>query len=1068
MRIVIDLQGAQTASRHRGIGRYSLALADAMLRQSRGHEFWIVTNADMQAPELGQLAALLPPERMICFHSVQPACWQDPANRWRRIASEQTRESFIRALQPDVVHVSSLVEGAQDYAVTSIGARQSSPFTAATLYDLIPLHDPAYLQAVWARMWYTDKMASLQRADLLLTISDYVKQDVEERLPVSPERVVNISSAAADIFRPIAVNDELRHRLRVDYGIHGDYLMCSGAMDPRKNLERLLAAYAILPESTRARYQLVITGHVTALENDRMMLVARRLTIASDRLVRVGQVSDSALVELYCAATLFVFPSLQEGFGLPVLEAMSCGTAVIGSGMSSIPEVIGRDDALFDPTNTTEMAAAIQHVIETPDFLRDLREYGLLRARAFSWASSASRALDAFELRADHAHMRFGWSAGLDQADAERERVIEALVDARAESGPVSDEDLVKAAAAMAANEDVLRAVLRHSEPLPSKPSWRIEGPFDSSYSLALVNREVARALDAQGLQVALHSTDGAGDSVPDARIFSADPAIARLHVAAASLPARKVDVSSRLLYPPRVADMDSRFNLLHAYAWEESELPTPWVEDFNEFLQGVSALSSHVRKVLIDSGVGLPTSVCGAGVDHWDRIADGEDFPIQARSFRFLHVSSGLPRKGVDVLLQAYGDAFTDEDDVSLVIKTFANPQQDVHRLLQDLKSAHPRFPDVVIIERDLSGSQLKSVYSQCQVMVAPSRAEGFGLPMAEAMIAGLAVITTAWGGQSDFCTPETAWLIDYEFAYARTLFDMPLSVWAEPSRAHLSALLCELAQMPADIRMRRVDSGRRLLRRNFNWHDVAFRLIKFSRDVHERPLDSCHPSVAWIGSLQSECQGVSDIEAWISQGSYRVMALTAEGGDDLVPVSADIRCCWKPNSTAAADELIAELDGLDATAVVVHYHQSLLPPGQLEKLLAYLHGSRSTTLLILENPSLIGEWPQHLLAQLRMCRRVIVADVCGMNMLKRHGVVDCAVILPRDAAEEKKAATGVRFWNMLSAIVWQEFIDRRDVSAEETAAVAQEQCCALVQHPVNQGSAPSAGFPVVERSST
>lgn len=114
MRIAIDLQGTQTASRHRGIGRYSLALAEAMLRAPRAHEFWLVINGDIASDAIESLTALLPRERVVAFRTAQPVHWRDPANAWRRVASERMRESFLQTLQPDIVHVTSLIEGAND------------------------------------------------------------------------------------------------------------------------------------------------------------------------------------------------------------------------------------------------------------------------------------------------------------------------------------------------------------------------------------------------------------------------------------------------------------------------------------------------------------------------------------------------------------------------------------------------------------------------------------------------------------------------------------------------------------------------------------------------------------------------------------------------------------------------------------------------------------------------------------------------------------------------------------------------------------------------------------------
>ncbi|MEA5122803.1 glycosyltransferase [Xanthomonas floridensis] len=1021
MRIVLDLQGAQTSSRDRGIGRYSLALAEAMLRQPRNHEFWIVTNADIALPDLGDVADLVPPERRVSFRTVQPTHWQDSANDWRRMASERAREAFLRALKPDVVHVSSLMEGSQDCAVTSIGVSPESVFAATTLYDLIPMHHPEYLAAAWAKRWYQDKLASLKRADLLLAISDYVRSDAMEMLSIPAERIVNISSAAAKTFKPIFIDLEIRERFSSDYGISGPYLMYSGAMDARKNLERLLVAYSMLSAASIARCQLVVSGRLSSLERDRLGLIANRLCIAPDRLVLVGHVSDLELAQLYSGAELFVLPSLHEGFGLPILEAMACGAPVIGSNLTSIPEVLTRRDALFDPEDPSSIAGAIERVLCEPALAQDLRQYGLRRSHEFSWASSASRALDAFESRARAGAMIGGWAPMLDAQDASRRVLIGELADMNSASLAVTDHDLMAAAAAVAANEEVIRDVYRRHEPLALAPSWRVEGPFDSSYSLALVNRELAKALNDLGLPVALHSTDGFKEILPDQQFMNSFPALEKLHAKAARLMPRQADISSRLIYPPHVADMDSRLNFLHAYAWEESEIPSAWIEDFNEFLQGISALSSHVGKVLIDNGVGLPIGVCGAGVDHWDRVPDDGVFPINARSFRFLHVSSCLPRKGVDVLLQSYGEVFTDADDVTLIIKTFANPQQNVRHLLHKLQKSNSRFPHVIVIEEDVESAQLKSLYRQCHVMVAPSRAEGFGLPLAEAMMSGLAVIATGWGGQCDFCTPDTAWLIDYKFAKAQTIFDLPDSVWAEPCPEHLSRLLKEVWGMPAGVRDLRTKRGQSLLIEHFTWSAAARRLLHFAHDVSRLPKDDSTLRLAWVGSF--DCKRTASIPvSELIHGLPHDVKIFSELDVNNVESKVELLPCWRAQSADFANVLLAEIDVLNPTWVAIHCQAGLIAQDQLELLLMQLRTQYVSIVLILEDDEDIAQWAESLLAEIRQCARVLVSDVDGLNALRKRGVVDISAILPRhsfaEAQEPARTSPSIRLWNMLQAI--------------------------------------------------
>ena len=164
------------------------------------------------------------------------------------------------------------------------------------------------------------------------------------------------------------------------------------------------------------------------------------------------------------------------------------------------------------------------------------------------------------------------------------------------------------------------------------------------------------------------------------------------------------MDVVSRNIYPPYVDDMQGRINLLHHYAWEETGFPGDWVNNFNEHLQGITCLSTHVEKILIDHGVNIPLSTSGGGVDHWERVKSDPGYKLSARGFRFLHVSSCFPRKAADILLDAYGEVFSDLDDVSLVIKTFKNPHNQIHEWLAERRNKKPGFPHVLIIEDDLT----------------------------------------------------------------------------------------------------------------------------------------------------------------------------------------------------------------------------------------------------------------------------------------------------------------------------------------------------------------------------
>lgn len=395
MRIVIDMQGAQSASRLRGIGRYSLALAQAMARNAGGHEIWLVLNGAFGALEQLQRAfdGLVPRERMRVFDVALPVAELDGANGARSRGAELLREYFIAQLRPDAVLVTSLFEGYVDDAVTSIGRFSGAAHTAVVLYDLIPLLNPAgYLATPAQQQYYQRKIESLRRAGLLLAISEHARAEALRALALDPARVVAISTAADPAFRPGAAAAPAQ---LAQFGVTRAFVMYApGGSDARKNIDGLVSAYAMLPATVRQVHQLLIAGAVDA---GPLRAHARRRGLADDELVLTGYVSDAALVELYRSTALFVFPSLHEGFGLPALEAMACGAPVIGADNSSIPEVIGCAEALFDAGSPAAIAARIAAVLADDALRQRLRAHGRAQAARFSWDATALRALRALE-----------------------------------------------------------------------------------------------------------------------------------------------------------------------------------------------------------------------------------------------------------------------------------------------------------------------------------------------------------------------------------------------------------------------------------------------------------------------------------------------------------------------------------------------------------------------------------------------------------------------------------------------------------------------------------------------
>ncbi len=401
MRIVIDMQGAQTESRFRGIGRYTMAFAQAMVRNRGDHEVLIALNglfADTIEPIRLAFEGLLPLENIRVWQVPGSVSALDARNDARRQAAELVREAFMASLKPDVVHVTSLFEGLVDDATTSIGLFAPSIPTAVTLYDLIPyIHPKPYLENPSVAKWYREKIEHLRRAQLWFAISDSSRYEGVAHLGLPEEWVINISSDADAHFKPLDISPDAAQSIRQKYGLNRPFVMYTGSIDHRKNIEGLICAYAKLPQQLRLTHQLAIVCSAQPEQKAMLERLAMQRGMDEGELILTGYVPDDDLLALYNLCALFVFPSWHEGFGLPALEAMRCGAPVIGANTSSMPEVIGWDEALFDPRSEEAITAAILRGLTDKDFRDKLIHHGKTHAGHFSWNESARRAIAAME-----------------------------------------------------------------------------------------------------------------------------------------------------------------------------------------------------------------------------------------------------------------------------------------------------------------------------------------------------------------------------------------------------------------------------------------------------------------------------------------------------------------------------------------------------------------------------------------------------------------------------------------------------------------------------------------------
>ncbi len=234
---------------------------------------------------------------------------------------------------------------------------------------------------------------AIKRAAWVMTVSENSRRDLERVFHLSPQRVHVVYEAGNSMCRRFEDQSPVRE-VKQRYSVQGRYVFALGALDPRKNTLRVIQSFAILRRMTDLPIQLVVAGLAeNAKEQFRAVVSTMGL---QNQVILLGFVPEGELAALYNGADVFVYPSLYEGFGMPVLEAMACGTPVVTSAVGSIPEVAGNAALLIDPHQPEEIAHAILNVISNVSRRERMIENGLAQAQRFSWAKAAQQVLDVY------------------------------------------------------------------------------------------------------------------------------------------------------------------------------------------------------------------------------------------------------------------------------------------------------------------------------------------------------------------------------------------------------------------------------------------------------------------------------------------------------------------------------------------------------------------------------------------------------------------------------------------------------------------------------------------------
>ena len=681
-----------------------------------------------------------------------------------------------------------------------------------------------------------------------------------------------------------------------------------------------------------------------------------------------GRVTDRELFGWYRAASAYISLSEHEGFGVPLVEAMAFDLPVIAYASAAVPDTLGGAGiTISDKASTT--------ILEQ---LLSLQENSAFRAEIIK---SQRRRLLSFSRACIEAQLR-DW-----------------LVEAGA----------LDSATKFAGFDGELEP---HS-PRPQRTHYVIEGPFETSYSLAIVNRNLALALsDRDACAACIEPAEGTGSYSIDPIAASRLPAKVQNLVHPGPLDAERI-VTIRNTYPPRPNGILGDLRFLHL-AWEESSVSSSLAGLINLHLDGVLVPSEYSKRAIRNSGARVPIEVIGHGIDHNgvlpqvpNRAGRGQVTP--ALPYTFLHISSGLARKGIEELMTAYCLAFSSDDAVLLVIKTFDNESNTIDGWLQHPTSASKYSPAIQVISEELNRHQMQFLYNIADAVVLPTRGEGFNLPAAEAMALGLPLIVTRHSGHMDFCNDENSFLIDCTYELSSSHLNVPNSFWARASveqLVHVMKKMYHAGRSPNQITASRIAQAQRDAA-GLRWRDVAARVDRFVEYLGKRPIMRRKLRLAWISTYNARC-GIATHSQHLLEFFDRARFEITIIADDQETIGTDpdnVQRLWKRGGPGL-DRVLDYVVTNKFDAIVLQYNLSFFEVSDLADMLLAFGDANLDTFVILHRTKGLEEhrWVSNprIKQAFQSCTRVFVHNIEDVNRLREGGLTENVILLAHGVIDQ------------------------------------------------------------------
>lgn len=746
MRVWVDGQCFQSASRYRGIGRAILETLSFLKRDFPAIDLHLSLNAahpDEAQTARNVLTPLLGAKNIHVWESLV----KHPESQTRygpsQKASEAVLTHHVRSLAPDLVWSPSLFEGGHRRFVSLLNPDLIGCPSIVTFHDAIPWRFPErYLPNKAAYDCYARHLDGLGRYDLAMAVSDFAAHEIRDIVP--GQSVVTVSSGLSKGFQEIveAVSDAPKADEISDFE-----LLYVGGIDWRKNVPRILEALAILKSKGRDDIALTLVGDQP--DGDLKQLVAQAKSLGVEDCLRfVGFCSDEDLIRAYQRCDAAIQPSIMEGFGLTALEAMRAGAPLIAARAGALPDVVGKGALLFDPYRADELADHIETLIDEPDVGDELRRLGREQCDKFDWERVSANVAKAISGMVSPVQMALSdrpepLSSLRQQIAAQlgkntvkavgRERLASHLVAAEVPSRDETPRLFIDVTSTLYANHGtgIQRVVTRIArEALRHYPNAQLV-ICDSDVGLEAAEMTVSGQLRTTKRLTRERVFPKAGDTV---LLLDSSWTWHK--------PIETVMTDARLR-GARVISVMYDLVPVNTPAFCDDGMPdafSKWLRAALRYSDGFICISEATAKALHGflEGQNFPRPM---SIDWWPLGADigPADEAGSHDPHHFLSVATLEPRKGHMELIRAFERLWDDDIDVSLTL--IGRPgwgTQSLQDHIRKLERSESRLQWI----SDADDERLSAAYAEAGTLIAASYEEGFGLPIIEARRQGCGVI--------------------------------------------------------------------------------------------------------------------------------------------------------------------------------------------------------------------------------------------------------------------------------------------------------------------------------------